>query len=87
MRRGISYIVHHDPIESNAQFEGPQGKEQSNVWVIRKQQRDEPQDDGSVRVLGYYFILNDAIYEAPSMASILSTRMVREVKLSMFTRY
>ena len=76
MRRGVSYVVHHDPIETNTQFDGPKAKEQSNVWVIRKQRRDEPQDESSVRVLGYYFILNDAIYEAPSMASVLSTRMV-----------
>ena len=76
IRRGISYVVHFDPIESNTQVDGPQGKEVSNVWVIRKQQRDEPQNDVSIKVLGYYYILNDAIYEAPSLASVLTTRMV-----------
>ena len=69
-------MVHFDPIETQSQFEGQHGKEQSNIWVIRKQQRDEPEDDANIKVLGYYFIVNDAIYEAPSMANVLSTRMV-----------
>ncbi len=76
LRRGVSYIVLYDPIESNTRIDGPNGKEQANTWVIRKQQTDEP-GQKDTKVLGYYFIMNDAIYEAPSVASILSTRMVR----------
>jgi mediator of RNA polymerase II transcription subunit 6 len=75
MRRGLQYVVLHDPFDTKAQVDGPNGKEQSNVWIVRKQHRDEPNDD-NVKVLGFYFIANDAIFEAPSMASILSTRLV-----------
>lgn len=75
-RRGVSYVVYYDPLESRTWFMGPQGEEQSNIWVIRKQQRDEPDQDDKIKVLGYYLIMNDAIYEAPSVASILTTRMV-----------
>jgi hypothetical protein len=75
MRRGVSYVIFQDPIETQTQVDGLQGKEISNVWVIRKQQRDEPEDE-NVKVLGFYYIINDCIYEAPSIANILSTRMV-----------
>ena len=75
-RRGVSYVVYYDPLESRTWFMGPQVEEQSNIWVIRKQQRDEPDRDDKIKVLGYYFIMNDAIYEAPSVASILTTRLV-----------
>lgn len=81
LRRGVSYIIFQDPIESNTQIDGPNGKEVSNVWVIRKQLREDL-DDGSVKVLGFYFIMNDAIYEAPSVSSLMSTRIVRNLKVN-----
>lgn len=79
LRRGVSYVIIQDPVETNTQIDGPNGKEASNVWVIRKQQRDEPETE-NVNVLGFYFIMNDAIYEAPSVSSIMSTRIVRTAK-------
>jgi hypothetical protein len=56
-------------------FDGPNGPEKSTVWVIRKQNREGP-TDRDVTVLGYYYIVNDVIYQAPSVAGILNYRMV-----------
>jgi mediator of RNA polymerase II transcription subunit 6 len=74
-QRGIQYVVEHDPLEEKATVEGPNGPENTNVWVIRKQNRENERDD-SVTVLGYYYIVNNVIYQAPSVASILNNRLV-----------
>ncbi|EXJ87622.1 hypothetical protein A1O3_04583 [Capronia epimyces CBS 606.96] len=77
-QRGIQYVVEHDPLEEKVMFDGPNGRENSSVWVIRKQNR-ENEDDSSVTVLGYYYIVNDVIYQAPSVASVLNYRMLNTV--------
>jgi hypothetical protein len=61
----------------NVQIEGPNGKEFSNVWVIKKQERAKRagQED-QVTVLAFYYIVGDAIYQAPSVAKIITNRMV-----------
>jgi mediator of RNA polymerase II transcription subunit 6 len=74
-QRGIQYVVEHDPLEEKVMIDGPNGPEQSNVWVIRKQNREDETDNG-VTVLGYYYIVNDVIYQAPSVASVFNYRMV-----------
>ncbi len=74
-QRGIQYVVEHDPLEEKVFVDTPNGPEASNVWVIRKQNR-EHENDGGVTVLGYYYIVNDVIYQAPSVASVLNYRMV-----------
>ena len=75
LQRGIQYVVEHDPLEEKVLVEGPKGPEQSNVWVIRKQNRENERDDG-VTALGYYYIVNTVIYQAPSVASVLNNRLV-----------
>ncbi|KAL2419786.1 Mediator of RNA polymerase II transcription subunit 6 [Exophiala dermatitidis] len=77
-QRGIQYVVEHDPLEEKVLVDGPNGRENSNVWVIRKQNR-ENEDDSSVTVLGYYYIVNDVIYQAPSVANVLNYRMLNTV--------
>ncbi|KIW70881.1 hypothetical protein PV04_03115 [Phialophora macrospora] len=77
-QRGIQYVVEHDPLEEKATVEGPNGQENTNVWVIRKQNRENERDD-SVTVLGYYYIVNNVIYQAPSVASILNHRLLNTV--------
>ena len=74
-QRGIQYVVEHDPLEENVTLDGPNGPEKSNVWVIRKQNRETESDSG-VTTLGYYYIVNDVIYQAPPVASVLNYRMV-----------
>lgn len=77
-QRGTQYVVDHDPLESKVFIEGPNGREPSNVWVIRKQHRENESDDG-VTPLGYYYIVNDVIYQAPPIASVLNYRMLNTV--------
>jgi len=36
---GLEYVVALDPLAMNVQIDGPNGKEFSNVWVIKKQDR------------------------------------------------
>ncbi len=74
-QRGIQYVVEHDPLEEKATTQGPNGPEGTNVWVIRKQNRENEREDGVI-VLGYYYIVNNVIYQAPSVASILNNRLV-----------
>ncbi|KIW38548.1 uncharacterized protein PV06_09504 [Exophiala oligosperma] len=77
-QRGIQYVVEHDPLEENVMQDGPNGPEKSNVWVIRKQNR-ENEEDSSVTTLGYYYIVNDVIYQAPPVASIFNHRMLNTI--------
>ncbi|RMZ80550.1 hypothetical protein DV737_g2916, partial [Chaetothyriales sp. CBS 132003] len=76
-RQGLSYVVSHDPLQPPKQIEAPDGtKLPANVWVIRKQIRSIAGDDSSVKVLAYYYIANQVIYEAPTVAKVLSNRML-----------
>ena len=77
-QRGTQYVVEHDPLEEKVFIEGPNGREPSNVWVIRKQNR-ENESDSSVTPVAYYYIVNDVIYQAPSVASVLNYRMLNTV--------
>lgn len=77
-QRGLQYVVDHDPLEEKVFVDGPNGREPSNVWVIRKQHRENESESG-VTVLGYYYIVNDVIYQAPSVASVLNYRMLNTV--------
>ncbi|KIX96791.1 uncharacterized protein Z520_07511 [Fonsecaea multimorphosa CBS 102226] len=77
-QRGIQYVVEHDPLEEQVVLDGPNGPEKSNVWVIRKQNRETERDD-SITVLGYYYIVNNVIYQAPSVASVLNYRLLNTV--------
>ena len=83
-RPGIEYVVAHDPLASNTFVDGPEGKVQSNVWVIRKQERvkgtgpdGKPKDH--ITPLMNYHIVNQAIYQSPSLLKILTNRMATTV--------
>ncbi|RMZ78602.1 hypothetical protein DV738_g3752, partial [Chaetothyriales sp. CBS 135597] len=76
-RTGLSYVVSHDPLQPPKQVEAPDGtKLPANVWVIRKQTRSVAGDDSSVKVLAYYYIANQVVYEAPTVAKVLRNRML-----------
>ncbi|RMD41382.1 hypothetical protein DV735_g3732, partial [Chaetothyriales sp. CBS 134920] len=76
-RTGLSYVVSHDPLQPPKQTEAPDGtKLPANVWVIRKQTRSVAGDDSSVKVLAYYYIANQIVYEAPTVAKVLRNRML-----------
>ena len=74
---GFEYVVAYDPLHMNVQIPGINGPESSNVWVIKKQQREKRagQTD-QVSALAFYYIVGDTIYQAPSVGKILTNRMV-----------
>jgi mediator of RNA polymerase II transcription subunit 6 len=70
-------VVAYDPLALNVQIDGPNGKDFSNVWVIKKQDRvKRAGQDDQVTALAFYYIVGDAIYQAPSVAKIMTNRMV-----------
>ena len=81
---GLEFVVEHDPLQANVRI--PTGKENesdwSNVWVIKKQnRRKRPGQSDEVEVLAYYYIVNNGIYMAPSIARVVSSRMVCALSL------
>ena len=72
--RGIEFMVAQEPAET-----GPGMG--TGVWVINKQKkRDDGEDRGpedEMQVLETYFLVNENIYMSPSLADVLSARMVR----------
>jgi len=53
----------------------PAGPQPSTIWVIRKHLRNSPEKD-DVTPLEYFYIINGAIYRAPSVASVMKNRLV-----------
>lgn len=81
-RPGIEYVVAHDPLASNTFVDGPDGQVQSNVWVIRKQERMKgtgPNGKDGITPLMNYHIVNQAIYQSPSLLKILTNRIATTV--------
>lgn len=84
-RPGIEYVVAHDPLETNTFVDSPDGQVQSNVWVIRKQERtkgayrDDKLEEDEITPLANYHIVNSAIYQSPSLLKILTNRMATTV--------
>lgn len=68
---GIQYVVVHDPLLTQTFVDG----QQNPIWIIRKQRRLETGPQGRIEILDYYYILDQAVYQAPRLDSILSYRM------------
>jgi mediator of RNA polymerase II transcription subunit 6 len=67
---GTEFIVAQEPSEM-APGTG------TGVWVINKQHRRKRQgQEDEVNVLGTYFLVNENIYMAPSVADVMSSRIV-----------
>lgn len=67
---GLEFIVGEEPAES-----GPGMG--TGVWVIRKQtRRKRYQEDDEITVHASYFVVNENIYMAPTLADILAARIV-----------
>ena len=55
----------------------PPGLENNKLWVIRKQmRRKRPGQDDEVTPLSSYFVVGDHIYMAPTIGSIIESRLV-----------
>ena len=67
---GLEYIVAEQPAEM-APGTG------TGVWVIRKQTRRKRAGmEDEITVHGSYFVVNDHIYQAPSVADVLGSKLV-----------
>lgn len=76
--QGLEFIVVYDPLQAAAQSNTSFAHEPSNIWVIRKQTRRKRGGlDDEVQVLATFFVVGDCIYMAPSVASIVGNRIVR----------
>lgn len=68
---GLEYLVVQEPAEM-----GPGMG--TGVWVIRKQTRKKrPGAEDDITVHATYFVVGENIYQAPSLADILLSRVVR----------
>ena len=93
---GIEYVVAYDPLALAVLVDNPTGgagaREFSNVWVIRKQDRirragvgaDDEGGADQVVPLAYYYVVGDAIYQAPSVGKVIANRMVNHNRLLLF---
>lgn len=72
---GVQYVVDQDPMENEVFVDGPNGKERSMIWVIKKLDRKRPRSS-EIEVLGYYYIIDDTIYQAPDIFKILEYRLM-----------
>lgn len=72
---GLEFIVAQEPAET-----GPGAG--TGVWVINKQTRRKRQGEpDEIIVHGTYFVVGENIYMAPSLADIISSRIVRLLHL------
>lgn len=67
--QGLEYVVAYDPLQMNVRVDD----QQSNVWVIRKQNRKGRND---TTPLGTYYIVGDCVYMSPSVLNVISSRLV-----------
>lgn len=57
-------------------------QEQSGVWVMRKQKRSSKHGQTDIEVLGLYFVVGENVYKAPTVGSIIGSRLVRMLSTS-----
>ncbi|KAI9808750.1 MAG: hypothetical protein M1825_003902 [Sarcosagium campestre] len=78
--QGLEFMVAHEPAGLNA----AEPEASNNVWVIRKQIRRKlpgSEKDDAITVLSTYFVLGENIYMAPSVGSVIASRMLSTVTL------
>ena len=77
--QGVHFIVVDEP----RQLRPEQGGD-SSIWIIRKQDRRKGEGANDViTILGTYFIIGENIYQAPSVGSIIESKMVRTLSLKL----
>ncbi|KAH8689575.1 putative RNA polymerase II transcription mediator complex subunit [Talaromyces proteolyticus] len=78
--QGLEFMVTYDPLQDAAQSDTEFAHPPSNIWVIRKQQRQKrPGMEDDVVVLSTYYIVGDSVYMAPSVSSIVGNRILSAV--------
>ncbi|KAJ6092134.1 hypothetical protein N7467_004103 [Penicillium canescens] len=86
--QGLEFVVSYDPLQAAAQTDTSFAHEPSNIWVIRKQNRRKRSGfEDEVSVISTFFVVGDAIYMAPSVASVVGNRILSAVtSLSRFMK-
>ena len=64
---GIDYFVEGSKVSA---------PDANPVWVIRKQQRDIVGGTSQTKLTGTYFAFGERVYQAPSIADLVSSRLV-----------
>ncbi|TKA83072.1 hypothetical protein B0A55_00951 [Friedmanniomyces simplex] len=84
---GVEYVISHEP-QLVAKGPGVVEGQKSNVWVLRKQERLFGQQQGSstpansssvTETRGTYYIINENVYQAPSVADVVENRLLSAV--------
>jgi mediator of RNA polymerase II transcription subunit 6 len=86
--QGLEFVVHYDPLQAAAQTNKSFAHEPSNIWVIRKQNRRKRSGfEDEITVISTFFVVGEAIYMAPSVASVVGNRILSAVtSLSRFMK-
>ncbi|KAL2039038.1 hypothetical protein N7G274_008087 [Stereocaulon virgatum] len=72
--QGLEFMVTHDPSENGTKVEN------SGIWVIRKQNRRKRQGmQDEITPIDCYYVVNENVYMAPSVGSIIGSRMLSAV--------
>lgn len=72
--QGLEFMVAHDPSEKGTKIEN------SGVWVIRKQIRKKRQGmQDEVTGISSYYVVGENVYMAPTVGSIVGSRMLSVV--------
>lgn len=68
--RGVEYVIVDGP---NQNFEG-----MNPIWIIRKRNRERggPGEPDELTTLGTYYCVGSRIYQAPSLADIIASKLV-----------
>ena len=73
--QGLEFMVTHDPSGNGTKLEN------SGVWVIRKQTRKKRQGtQDEVTPISSYYVVGINVYMAPSVGTIIKSRMVNLVQ-------
>ena len=71
--QGLEFVVTQDPSENDTK------QNHSGVWVIRKQvRRKVPGQADEITPVQSYFVVGENVYVAPSIESVLKSRLVSQ---------
>ncbi|KAK5730293.1 Mediator of RNA polymerase II transcription subunit 6 [Elasticomyces elasticus] len=77
--KGPEYVIAYGP--QAVTDKGVPPGQKSNIWVLRRQERLEAKDKSlsSTELRGTYYIVNESIYQAPSVADVVGNRMLSAI--------
>lgn len=74
--RGMEGVNEEEELKKFVGLEfGVKGSGGKGLWVIQKRWRNGPREE-DCRVEGVYYVLNDSVFMAPSLYTVLNERLV-----------